>query len=218
MNVEVKLCGMNNADAVACAVAAGADYLGFVFYEPSPRHLDYDAALRLTAAIPAHIRKVALMVDADDARIGKIIAAIAPDILQAHGGESPERIAQITKKFKLPVWKAVPVSSAADIAAANAYTGIAERVLFDAKPPKTMAKALPGGNALSFDWKLLAQSSIKNFVLAGGLTAENVAVAVRVTNAAILDASSSLEISPGVKDNHKIESFIKAVKAIKQEK
>ncbi len=217
MSVLVKLCGMNSADAIACAVEAGADYLGFVFYEPSPRHLGYDAASGLVAAIPPHIRKVALMVDADDARIGKIIAAIAPDILQAHGAESPERIAQITKKFKLPVWKAVPVRSVRDVTAAKAYEGIAERVLFDAKPPRSMAKALPGGNALSFDWKLLAQTSIKNFVLAGGLTAENAAAAVRVTKAGIVDASSSLESAPGVKDNRKIESFIKAVKAIKQE-
>ncbi len=218
MSIRVKLCGMNSADAVACALKTGADYLGFVFYEPSPRHLDYDAASRLVSPVPAHIGKVALMVDADDARIEKIIAAISPDILQAHGHESPRRIAQISKKFKLPVWKAVPVSTAPDVAAANAYTGIAERVLFDAKPPKMMTKALPGGNAVSFDWKLLAQTSIKNFVLAGGLTPENVADAARVSKAAILDASSSLESAPGVKDNRKIEAFIRAVKAIKQER
>jgi len=215
MSIAVKTCGMNSRSSLNAAIKAGVDYLGFVFYEPSPRHISYCEAGELALGIPPHIRKVALIVDAGDARIEEIIKVLAPDILQAHGNENPQRIQEITAKFKRPVWKAVPVRTAEDVAGAARFADIADKVLFDAKAPETMQGALPGGNALSFDWKLLAQSSIKNFVLAGGLDPENVGKAVRLTDAAIVDASSSLESAPGIKDNGKIEAFIRSVKSIR---
>ncbi len=214
MSVRVKTCGMNSHSSIKAALSAGADYLGFVFYPPSPRHVSYGEAGELAPGIPAHVAKVALIVNADDVCIEQIIKVLDPDIFQAHGGESPQRIEEISTKFGRPVWKAVPVRTAGDVAGAVRYEGIADKVLFDAKTPANMPGALPGGNALSFEWKLLAQSPIKEFVLAGGLTPENVGEAVRLTNAAIVDASSSLESAPGIKDNGKIAAFIRSVKSL----
>ncbi|HHK75204.1 MAG TPA: phosphoribosylanthranilate isomerase [Rhizobiales bacterium] len=214
MSVKVKTCGMNSRTSVQAAIEAGADYLGFVFYEPSPRHVSYCEAGELALGIPPHIARVALIVDADDARIDQIIRVLDPDILQAHGHESPGRIEEISRKFDRPVWKAIAVRTAADVAGAQAYEGAARRILFDARPPENLPRALPGGNALSFDWKLLAQSPITDFVLAGGLTPQNVGEAVRQTGAPIVDASSSLESKPGMKDNARIEAFIRAVKSL----
>ena len=214
MSVLVKTCGMNSQSSIKAAIRAGADYLGFVFYEPSPRHVSYCEAGELALGIPAHIAKVALIVNADDARIEQIIKVLSPDIFQAHGGESPQRIKEISARFGRPVWKAVPVGTADDVAGAARYEGVADKVLFDARVPEDMQGALPGGNALSFEWKLLAQSPIKEFVLAGGLTPENIGEAVRLTNAAIVDASSSLESAPGIKDNGKIAAFIRSAKSL----
>jgi len=214
MSVKVKTCGMNSRASIAAAVKAGADYLGFVFHEPSPRHVSYCQAGELALGIPSHIAKVALIVDAGDAQIDEIIRVLDPDILQAHGRESPERIREITGRFKRPVWKAVAVRTAQDVAGARRYVQIAGKILFDAKAPETMPGALPGGNALSFDWKLLSQSPIRDFVLAGGLTPQNVGEAVRLTCAPVVDASSSLESEPGIKDNGKIEAFIRSVKSL----
>lgn len=214
MTPEVKICGLSTPETLRTAVHAGADYLGFVFYGPSPRNLTYCQAGELRLLVPPGVRKVALVVNADDAVHDEIIRVLDPDIFQAHGGESPERIAEIRSRFGRPVWKAVPVREAADIAAHTRYQGAADLVLFDAKPPRDMANALPGGNALSFDWRLLEQASIDMpWGLAGGLRPDNVAEAVRITGAALVDTSSGVESAPGVKDNTLITAFLNAARS-----
>lgn len=211
MAVEVKICGLNSPEAVRAA--AEADYAGFVFYPPSPRSVTPAQAATLAAALPARVKKVALLVDADDAFIRAVVDALHPDLLQLHGRETPERVAQIKHAFGVPVMKAVPVREAADLDAAQAYAGVADRLLFDAKPPERPG-ALPGGNAEVFDWRLLAGRRFTlPWMLSGGLTAANLAAAVRITGAASVDVSSGVEDRPGQKNPSKIKSFIDIVRA-----
>lgn len=211
MAVEVKICGLNSPEAVRAA--AEADYAGFVFYPPSPRSVTPAQAATLAAALPARVKKVALLVDADDAFIRAVVDALHPDLLQLHGRETPERVAQIKHAFGVPVMKAVPVREAADLDAAQAYAGVADRLLFDAKPPERPG-ALPGGNAEAFDWRLLAGRRFTlPWMLSGGLTAANLAAAVRTTGAVSVDVSSGVEDRPGQKNPSKIKSFIDIVRA-----
>lgn len=214
MTVEVKICGVNAPAALAAAAEGGADYVGFVFYPPSPRSIAPATAAALAAAAPARLRKVALTVDADDARLKEILEAAPIDLLQLHGGESVSRVAEIRARFGVPVMKVLKVAGAEDVAAAAAYEPVADRLLFDAKPPRDMKGALPGGNALIFDWQLLAgRTWARPWMLSGGLDADNVAEALRISGASAVDVSSGVEDRPGVKNSDKIRAFIAAAKA-----
>ncbi len=215
MTIEAKICGINSAAAAAAVVEGGADYIGLNFYPPSPRALTPKQAHAIAAQMPARIKRVALLVDAEDSAIRDIRDAVPLDLLQLHGSESPERVAEIKARFALPVMKAIKVAGPDDVAEARAYLKIADRLLFDAKPPKDMKNALPGGNALSFDWDLLAgQSWPIPWMLSGGLEAANLAEAVRVSRARAVDVSSGVEDRPGVKNPAKILSFLAAAQAL----
>jgi phosphoribosylanthranilate isomerase len=212
--MRVKICGLTSAAAAAHAAAVGAAYLGFVFYPPSPRSLGLAAAREAVAGAPAGITRVALVVDADDALLDRLLDAVPLDMLQLHGHESPERVTEIRARCGLPVMKAIGISDAADLGQIADYEAVADQLLIDAKPPRDGAGVLPGGNALSFDWRLIAgRRWVRPWMLAGGLTAENVADAVRLTGARQVDVSSGVERAPGVKDPDKVTAFIRAAKA-----
>lgn len=209
MAVAAKICGLNEAAAVAAAVAGGAGFVGFVFYPPSPRAVTPAAAAALAAAVPESVARVGLFVDPDDALLADTLAAVALDMVQLHGRETPARVAAIKARFALPAMKAVPVACAADLDAAAAYQEVADWLLFDAKPPAGMTGALPGGNALSFDWQLLAgRRWAKPWMLSGGLSADNLGEAVRVSGARAVDVSSGVEDRPGLKNPAKIAAFL----------
>lgn len=215
MTVRVKICGLSTAETLAAAVDGGADFVGFVFYGPSPRNLTPQAASLLAAAVPATVGKVALVVDADDDLLDRIVAAVSPAYIQAHGSETPERIAAIRSRLGIPVIKAVKLRESADLALADAYEGVADMILFDARAAGDAVDALPGGNGMAFDWSLLAgRRSQAPFMLSGGLDADNVASAIRMTGAACVDVSSGVESRPGVKDGGKIRRFLSVAKAL----
>lgn len=208
---SIKICGITTPDALDAAVRARADFAGFVFFPPSPRNLAPRDAAPLGERAAGRIKRVGLFVDADDALIGDAVAAAGLDILQLHGDESPQRAAQLRAQFGLPVWKVISVASAADAGRAAAYRQAADLVLFDAKTPKG---TLPGGMGLTFDWNLLAGSKgALPWGLAGGLTSDNVAAAVRATGAPLVDTSSGVESAPGVKDPTKIAAFCAAARS-----
>lgn len=215
MRVVAKICGLKTPETVAAAVAGGAALIGFNFYAPSPRSLDPATAAALAKLVPAGVRKVGLLVDDSDARIAEILAACDLDLLQLHGKETPERVADVRACFGKPVIKVISVSDAADLARAPAFEPVADYLMFDAKPPKTMVGALPGGNAISFDWTLLSGRRFqKPWLLAGGLTPDNVAEAARISGAPMVDVSSGVEDRPGEKNVSKIKAFLDAVRPI----
>lgn len=206
---RVKICGLTRPEDVAAAVSAGAAYLGFVFFPPSPRNLTPEAARALAVAVPPGVAKVALTVDADDAALAEILETVPIDLLQLHGRESPERVAEVRARFGLPVMKAVGLREAADLAQIDAYAAVADQILVDAKAPE--GAALPGGNGLAFDWRLLSGRDWTGpWMLAGGLTPETAAEAVRRTGARQLDVSSGVERAPGEKDPARIRAFLDA--------
>jgi phosphoribosylanthranilate isomerase len=209
VTVEVKICGVRTPAILDAAVAAGADLVGFVFFEKSPRNLTIAEAAPLVAAARAGAKSVAVVVDPDDALIDQIAADVRPDILQLHGSETPERAAAIKARTGLSLFKAVPVADTADVHAAGVYEGVADLILFDAKAPP--GADLPGGNGLRFDWTILEGSSVP-FALSGGLDASNVADAVRLSGAALVDVSSGVETAPGEKDPVLVAQFIKAAR------
>ncbi len=212
MDTRVKICGLREAAHVAAAAKAGATYVGFVFFAKSPRHLAIADAATLALTVPEGVAKVALTVNATDAELDAITGAVPLDMLQLHGGESPARVAAVKARYGLPVMKAVGVADRADLAALDDYQLVADQILVDAKPPK--GAALPGGNGLAFDWTLmLGRVWRRPWMLAGGLTPENVALAVRSTNARQVDVSSGVEVAPGVKDEALIRAFIAAARA-----
>lgn len=207
--VRVKICGLRTVADVHAVAAAGAAYAGFVFFPKSPRHLTLAQAAELALAAPLGLAKVALTVDADNAALDALIEAVPLDMLQLHGHESPDRVAEVRARYGLPVMKAVGVADEGDLAVLFDYSTVADQILVDAKPPKTAD--MPGGNGLSFDWRLVAQRRwLRPWMLAGGLTPENVAEAVRLTNARQVDVSSGVERAPGQKDAAKIASFVRA--------
>ncbi len=207
--VRVKICGLRTVADVAAVAAAGAAYAGLVFFAKSPRHLTIAQARALALAAPTGLAKVALVVDAEDATLDAITEAMPLDMLQLHGRESPERVAAVRARYGLPVMKAVGVADEGDLAAVFDYSLVADQLLIDAKPPK--GAALPGGNGLAFDWRLVAQRRwLRPWMLAGGLAPENVAQAIRLTNARQVDVSSGVESAPGVKDHARIAAFVKA--------
>lgn len=210
--VRVKICGLTRPADVAAAVVAGASYVGFVFFEKSPRHLSLAAARALALEVPPGVVKVALTVDADDAALDALLARVPIDMLQLHGRESPERVAALRARHGLPVMKAVGVAAARDLAALDDFAEVADQLLVDAKPPP--GAPLPGGNGLAFDWRLLTgRRWTRPWMLAGGLTPENVAEAVRRTGARQVDVSSGVESAPGEKDPARIRAFIDAAAA-----
>ena len=212
MDTRVKICGLREATHVAAAAKAGAAYVGFVFFAKSPRHLAIADAATLALTVPEGVAKVALTVNATDAELDAITGAVPLDMLQLHGGESPARVAAVKARYGLPVMKAVGVADRADLAALDDYQLVADQILVDAKPPK--GAALPGGNGLAFDWTLmLGRVWRRPWMLAGGLTPDNVALAVRSTNARQVDVSSGVEVAPGVKDEALIRAFIAAARA-----
>ena len=212
MSLIVKICGLSTPATLDVALEAGADMVGFVFFPPSPRHLDLAQARELGARVRGRAGKVALTVDADDATLGNIVETLRPDLLQLHGKESVARIRDIKQTFGLPVMKAVGVETAADLASLPGYAAIADRILFDARAPKDATR--PGGLGMPFDWHLLENLDLEiPFMLSGGLTADNLAEALRVTRAGGVDVSSGVESAPGVKDADMIRDFIRAARA-----
>lgn len=210
--VLVKICGLSTPQTLDATIAAGADLAGFVFFAKSPRHIDLDTARALGEQAAGRIQKVALTVDADDAALAEIVAALRPDMLQLHGHESPERVGAVKARFGLPVIKAIGVASAADVAAARSYDGVADWLLFDAKPAPDAT--VPGGAGVVFDWELLRNITAAKWMLSGGLDPENVAAALRQTQAPAVDVSSGVESARGVKDAGKIAAFVAAVRAL----
>ena len=211
MTVKVKICGITEPDALEAAIDGGADMVGFVFYAPSPRCIEPEAAAELADSLPDDMQVVGLFVDADDALLDRVLGQVRLDLIQCHGTESPERIEAIRLEYGVPVMKSIPIAVAEDVAAMAAYADAADQILFDTKPPQ--GAALPGGNAVSFDWTLLKDRKIPlPWMLAGGLNAENVAQAIAVSGAKAVDVSSGVETAPGQKDPVKIQAFIKAAK------
>lgn len=213
MIVHAKICGINDANAMQAAVAAGAQYVGLVFYPPSPRALNPDQAAELGIHIPDEVTTVGLFVDPDDELVDDVLAKVSLGLLQLHGSENPARCQELRARTGLPVMKAIKVTDQADIQSAQAYVDAVDFLMFDAKAPKDMKNALPGGNALSFDWTLLSgQSWSLPWMLAGGIHLDNVIEAVQASGATIVDVSSGVESEPGRKDPARIEAFLDAVK------
>lgn len=209
--MQVKICGLRRVEHIRAAAVAGARYMGFVFFEKSPRNVTLDQAQALMLAVPEGICKVALTVNAEDDFLGELIERLPVDMLQLHGRETVERVAQVRADYGLPVMKAVGVADAEDLPALAEYGRVADQILVDAKPPKS-AK-LPGGNGIAFDWRLIAgRRWAVPWMLAGGLTPDNVAEAVHLTGAAQVDVSSGVESAPGVKDAARIAAFLEAAK------
>lgn len=208
-NIRVKICGLRTAADIQAAVAAGAAYGGFVFFAKSPRHLGIAQACELTRTAPHGLAKVALVVDADNAFLDALLAECPFDMLQLHGHEPLARVAEIRSRYGLPVMKAMGIADAGDLDAAFEYSLVADQILIDAKPPKDAA--LPGGNGLAFDWRLVAQRRwLRPWMLAGGLNPSNVAQAIAQTNARQVDVSSGVESSLGVKEAGLISDFVQA--------
>ena len=213
MSVEVKICGLKTPAALEAALAGGADYVGLVFFPPSPRNVTPETAAALAAKARGRARIVALTVDPDDALLDAIVAAAAPDLVQLHGDETPERVAEIRGRWGRRIIKAVPVETAGDVQEARRYQAVADLVLFDARAPATSTR--PGGNGAPFDWRsLLGLEDGLPFVLSGGLTPDNVADAIRLTGAAVVDVSSGVESRPGEKDPDLIRRFLRAAKGV----
>jgi len=210
VTVKVKICGVRTPAILDAAASAGADYVGLVFFAKSPRHLSLEEASNLADAARDRVGAVAVLVDPDDALIDAVASTVRPDLLQLHGSESPSRVAAIRARTSLPVIKAIPVAEAADVASASAYASIADQILFDAKALPDAV--LPGGNGVAFDWSVLAAAQAP-FALSGGLDAGNVAEAVRLTGAELVDVSSGVETAPGVKDEKRIRQFIEAARS-----
>jgi len=207
--MRCKICGLSSAESVAAAVNAGAAYVGFVFFAKSPRNVTIAQARALALEVPVGVCKVALTVNASDAELAAILETVPIDMLQLHGSETPERVAEVKARFGLPVMKAVGVADASDLPAIRIYSRVADQLLIDAKPPKNAD--LPGGNGLSFDWRLIVDRKwVIPWMLAGGLDPENVAQAALLTGAQQVDVSSGVESAPGIKDNDRVAGFIRA--------
>lgn len=215
MSVAAKICGLNTPESVAAAADSGADYIGFVFYPPSPRAVSPERAAALLVPVKGRVKAVGLFVDPSDSEIETVLGQVALDLLQLHGRETPARVSDVREKFGLPVLKAIKVASRDDLEQAAAYEGVADMLLYDAKAPKDMANALPGGNGLTFDWRLLAgRAHAGPWMLSGGLDAGNVAEAIRIAHPPAVDVSSGVEFEPGRKNPSAIKAFLDAAKGL----
>ncbi len=211
MSLIVKICGLSTPEALDVALDAGADMVGFVFFAPSPRHVAFETARLLGQRVRGRAQKVALSVDADDALLNAVVEALQPDLLQLHGKETPARLATLRQRFGLPVMKAIAVEAKGDLAAVATYRTSADRLLFDARPPREATR--PGGLGKAFDWRLLENLDPGlPFMLSGGLDADNVGEALRITRTPGVDVSSGVERAPGEKDTDKIRAFIRAAR------
>ena len=210
MAVKVKICGVRSPAVIEAAAAAGADFVGLVMFPMSPRHVEVEAARVLAAIAKGKLGTVAVLVDPDDALIDAVVERVRPDLLQLHGTETPERVAEIKARSGLPVMKAIAVAEAGDVAKADDYMGFADYVLFDSKAPA--GATLPGGNGVAFDWRALTTAKVP-FALSGGLTPDTVGEAIMLTGAALVDVSSGVEREPGEKDLTLVRRFIQAAKA-----
>ena len=213
MPLLVKICGLKTPDALDVALEAGADMVGFVFFPPSPRDLGIEAARALGERVKGRAKKVALSVDATDAELERAVEALKPDVLQLHGKETPERVATVRTRFRLPVMKALPIEQKSDLAPIRLYEKVADWLLFDGRAPREATR--PGGLGKTFDWTVLENLHLKiPFMLSGGLDASNVADALRITHAPAVDVSSGVERAPGEKDPDKIRAFIRAARGL----
>lgn len=212
MSMKTKICGLSSPESITAAIEHGASHIGLVFYPKSPRNVDIETAAYLAKFVPDHVKAVGLFVNPDDAILTSVLNEVKLDIIQLHGDETPARVADIQKTFKLPIMKALPVASAEDLLAVDAYTDSIDYFLFDAKPAPSAD--LPGGNGLAFDWTILkGYQSPKPYFLAGGLTSNNVAAAIQTLNPYGVDVSSGVETGAGIKDSAKIVSFLHAAKS-----
>lgn len=210
MSVAVKICGIKTADAIDAA--AGAAFVGFNFFARSPRYVEPDTAKVLATALPSAVRRVAVVVDPDDALLATLVATLAPEFVQLHGRETPARAAEIRARFGLGIIKALAVAEPSDLAAADEFAPVADWLLFDAKPPQR-PDALPGGNAVSFDWAMLqGRHFALPWMLSGGLDPANVAEAIAISGARAVDVSSGVESAPGRKDPARIAAFLRAAR------
>lgn len=209
-NIAVKICGLTTSEDLAAAIEAGTRYVGFNFFPKSPRYVDLETAAQLASETPVGVAKVALVVDATDAFLDDLTARVAIDMIQLHGQETPERVSEVKARYGLPVIKAIGIAGPKDVAKIDVYARVADQLLIDAKAPKDTD--LPGGNGIPFDWKLLADKKYWTvpWMLAGGLTVDNVAEAIRLTGAKQVDLASAVESSPGRKDPAKMRAFVKA--------
>jgi phosphoribosylanthranilate isomerase len=211
MPLTIKICGLKTPDALDAALDAGADMVGFVFFAPSPRHLGLEGARILGGRAQGRAIKVALTVNADNQTLYDIVEALEPDMLQLHGSEPPERVAVVRSRFGLPVMKALPIATRADLSPIRGYAKVADRLIFDARAPEAATR--PGGLGKPFDWTLLqGLNPGVPYLLSGGLDVTNVADALRITRAPGVDVSSGVEVTPGVKDPDKIRDFIRAAR------
>lgn len=213
MDMDIKICGLKTHEALDAAIDGGATHVGFIFFAKSPRNVDAETAGALAREARQRLRiPVAVTVDADDATLADIVATVEPGMLQLHGKENPTRVADVRAKFGLPVIKALSIREADDLKKIDPYLGIADRFLLDAKAPE--GSDLPGGNGVSFDWNLLTALDGKvDYMLSGGLDADNIAEALAISGARAIDLSSGVESAPGVKDTGKIAAFMDAVRA-----
>jgi phosphoribosylanthranilate isomerase len=217
MALDIKICGLKTDEAMAAALAGGASHVGFIFFAKSPRYVEPAQAGRLRQAAIGKAKAVAVTVDADDAFLDDIVEKMHPDMLQLHGAETPERVAAVKARYGLPVMKVFSVSEAADLDRLKPFVGIADRIMFDAKPPK--GSQLPGGNGVAFDWRILAGLDAGlDYMLSGGLNAANIGDALRSANPPAIDISSGVESAPGVKDPALIEQFFRAVRAARDDR
>lgn len=215
--LDVKICGLSRQDSVRAALTGGATHLGFIFFEKSPRNVTPQAASRLVADLGDDVMTVAVTVDADDEVLDDIVSVMHPGMLQLHGSETPERVAALKEKYGLPVMKAFAIRNAQDLEKIHPWLNVADKFLFDAKPPA--GSELPGGNGMSFDWSLLESLDPDiPYMLSGGIHAENVEEALRLSNTSGLDVSSGVESSPGIKDNRRIVEFLDKVKHLTNNK
>ena len=215
MPIETKICGIRSRDAAIAAARGGARWVGFNFYPPSPRSLTPLEALALAEGAPPSLGTVGVFVDPSDDQLEDTLRQVPLDLIQLHGNETPRRVAEIRARFGRPVMKAIKLATAEDLAEVDAYLAVADRLLFDAKAPKSKNNALPGGNAIAFDWRILAgQTWSKPWMLSGGLDADNVQQAIEITSAHAVDVSSGVEDKPGQKTPEKISAFLEATRRL----
>lgn len=215
MALETKICGLSDPESLAAAVAGGAGFVGFVFFPKSPRNVAPSLAASLAARVPEGVVKVGLLVDPGDQELSEILRQVPLDLIQLHGSEPPQRVAEIRGRFGKQVMKVVKIATREDLAEVQAYEPVADRLLLDAKPPKAMKNALPGGNAVAFDWRLLSgRRWSRPWMLAGGLKEANLAEAVETSGARAVDVSSGVETAPGRKDPALIRAFLERARSL----
>jgi len=215
VNIKAKICGLSTSESVNAAIAAGAAYIGFVFYPPSPRNISPEKASELARLVGDDIDKVGVFVNPDDETLSSVLKLVDLNFIQLHGNETVERVQYLQKRFSVKVIKAISVASIGDISRAREYEKTADILLFDAKAPIDLENALPGGNGIEFDWNLISNSIWQiPWMLSGGLDATNVSLAAKISGAKIVDVSSGIENYPGQKDIEKINSFMNTVREI----